>query len=1018
MARYTLGLDLGSNSVGWALVAQDGTRFDNGTPILAGVRVFPEGVADLDQKKERPRGQERREKRSQRRVHYRRRQRRALLRRALAGAGLFPAAKADFLACLALEPYTLRARGLDERLEPHEFGRALYHLCERRGFKTNRKSQSKEDNKITKDASALQQEIESAGCRTLGEYRAKRLAKLDHGQRIRGRYTLRAMYEHEFNMLWESQRRFHADTLSDDLKTTSHDAIFYQRPLRFDPEVIGDCELEPGEKRCPLAHWLAQRFRMLQEINHLRVTDAAGDRPLSRQERAMLAAALGTKREMDFDAIRKCLGFLATQTFSLETEGKRKKLKGNVVEAALQNKVLRKWYKELSNEQRQTVNDALAEIQDPQELRRIAAEQWLCNAEQVEQLLKFTPPDGYLRLSAKAIRKILPYLEPDHVCDQRCREMFPGKDSESGHVFSEAKALAGYPPEPPIPTFEFVPPIPRRNDKKSWEAAHPTLRHMGTALTNPLVRRALTETRKVVNAIVREFGKPEEIIIELAREMKHTKEQRQEIHWDNVHRNEKNEEIKKRLQEEFHIPSPSRDDIIKYRLWQECSECVYTGKPIPKNKLFTPEIQVEHIYPLDRSLDDSYLNKTLCYGHETNTLKGNRTPYEAFADTPHFDAILKRAERLPWKKRRRFTVREVAFDEFASRQLNDTRFASRFAARYLRTLGVPVRPVKGQTTSKLAHYWGLYGVLGTDYSKDRDDHRYHAIDAIVVALTSRSHLQRLSTILGRSARRTPLDPPWDGFWDHVRDAVASINVSYRPARKLAGGLHNETALGPTPKSDTYTYRVPLERLTPAMVADIRDPAIQRIVRKRLNERGLEETGSAPLGKVLTEPPLTMPSGVPIKRVRIQTVEKTAIPIRKVNGRPVKFVLPGGNHHIEIYRKPDGSWTGRCVSRFDACKRLRKGLPVVDREGEEGWTFLMSLCINDMVQLTYPDTGEVKLCRVQWISDGPDIMFRLHSAARIDDKETGVRVKSWGKMQSLGAQKVTVTPLGRIQSSHD
>ena len=182
---------------------------------------------------------------------------------------------------------------------------------------------------------------------------------------------------------------------------------------------------------------------------------------------------------------------------------------------------------------------------------------------------------------------------------------------------------------------------------------------------------------------------------------------------------------------------------------------------------------------------------------------------------------------------------------------------------------------------------------------------------------------------------------------------------------------------------------------------------------------IEEKGSGTLGKVLTAPTLRMPSGVPIKRVRIETVEKTAIEIRRVNGRAAKFVLPGGNHHVEIFQKPDGSWTGRCVSRFDACERLRKKLPVVDRADQpDGSKFLFSFCINDMAQLTDPETGEVRLCRVQWISDGPDIMFRLHSAARIDDKETGVRVKSWGKMQSLRAQKVTVDPVGRVFPCHD
>jgi len=1006
MARYTLGLDLGSNSVGWALIAQDGTLFDNRTPILAGARVFPAGVADLETGKEKARGQERREKRSQRRILYRRRTRRGDLRHALADAGLCPTGRDDVRRWLALEPYTLRARGLDERLHPREFGRALYHLCERRGFKSNRKTESKDDNKVTKGASALQAKIEAAACRTLGEYCAKRLASTDHradsDQRIRGPYTLRAMYEQEFDSLWDSQRRFHPDLLTDDLKRRVHKTIFFQRPLRFDPKTIGDCELEQGEKRCARAHWASQRFRMLQEINHLRVMDTGGDRPLRREEREKLADALGQKKKMTFDQIRKCLGLRKDQPFNLEEQGKRDWLHGNEAQAALRGKALKAWYETLPEETRIQVWDALADVQDEDELRRTALGPWGCTEPQADQLIKISLTTGHFSLSLKAIRKMLPFLEPSHVCDDRCRELFPERDTEAGHVVSEAKQLAGYALLPEVQIHDRLPPA----------------QTLFKQITNPLVRRALTETRKVVNAIVREFGKPEEIVLELARDLKHSRQQRQEIHWENRNRGKENDKIRERLQREFNILTPSRDDIIKYRLWEECQNvCVYTGQSIPKTKLFSPEVQIEHIYPLDRSLDDSYLNKTLCYGAEVNRRKGGRTPHEAYDGTPEYEQILQRAKTLPWKKRRRFEVKDVQFDEFARRQLNDTRYASRMAMQYLRSLGVPVRPVKGQTTNNLAHYWGLYGVLGTDYSKTRDDHRYHAIDAITVALTTRSHLQALARAMhSRHSRAAAhkLAPPWETFWDDAQAAVERINISFRPTRKLAGKLHEETAYGPTEKPNNYAYRVPVERLTPAMVAGIRDTVIRGIVRKRLKEHAIEEKGSGTLGKVLTEPTLRMPSGVPIKRVRIGTVEKTAIEIRRVNGQAAKFVLPGGNHHVEIFQKPDGSWTGRCVSRFEAHQRLRQGKGVVDHQGEQDWTFLMSLCINDMVQLTDPDTGEVKLYRVQKISSGSHmVVLRLHTAAEIEDEASDGPSDSCNQLRRWRMEKVQVDPLGRV-----
>jgi CRISPR-associated endonuclease Csn1 len=1017
--RYVLGLDLGTNSVGWAMVRQDGGTFDNGTPILAGVRVFPEGVADMNQKKEKPRGQDRREKRGQRRVHYRRAGRRRRLRRILQSAGLLPNDKRSLHALARLDPYGLRARALEKALMPHEVGRALYHLCQRRGFKSNRKAESGDENKVTKQANALEAEIEAAGCDTLGQYCWKVQSRKPRppGFRVRGRYTLRKMYETEFDRLWEKQRPFHPALMTDDLRERVRDAIFFQRPLRFDPEIIGDCELEAGEKRCPLAHWLSQQFRMLQEINNLRVLDGGADRPLNQDERSLLAETLAARKDMKFEDIRKGLGFLDNQTFNLESEGRRKGLKGNAVEAALRHTTLKNWYEPLSAETREAVHNALAEVEDAGDLRRLALDQWACSQHQADHLARISLPNGYGRLSAKAIRKILPFLQPAHVCDSRCGSLFPHKEASAGHVVSEAKALAGYPAEPPMPVFDRLPAIPTRGDKASWNTADPPLRQLGAALTNPLVRRTLAETRKVVNAILGEFGKPEEVVVELARDMKHSRDQRRSIHFDNIRHNEENEAIRARLASEFGIPEPSREDVLKYRLWQECDICVYTGRPIPKAKLFTPEVQIEHIYPLSRSLDDSYLNKTLCFGPEVNIRKGNKTPWEAYGATPELEAILRRAERLPWKKRRRFTVKEVAFDDFAQRQLNDTRYASRLARRYLQILGMSVRPVKGQTTSRLAHYWGLYGVLGTNYAKERDDHRYHAIDAIAIALTTRSHLQRLSTVVGASPKDRPMAPPWEDFWRDVRSAVQAIQVSYRPARKLAGALHEETGLGPTRTAHTYAYRVPVQRLTAAMAKKVRDPKVREIVLAWLAEREARKPRAQE--PKISEPFPHMASGVPIKRVRIETIEKTALAIRKVAGKAVKYVAPGGNHHVEIYQKPNGAWDGRCVSRFEADNRRRRGLPVVVREPKvddvfNGCRFIMSLCMNDMALLTMPNMGEVQLHRVQAISvSSPVVVFRLHTASTLEDKAARVLIGPWDTLRKYKVQKVYVDPLGRV-----
>ncbi len=811
-------------------------------------------------------------------------------------------------------------------------------------------------------------------------------------ERLRGRYTLRAMYDHEFNMLWNAQAPYHPNVLTDDLRQAVHEAIFYQRPLRFDPDVIGDCELEIGEKRCPRAHWLGQQFRLLQEINLLETIDptTGEERRLTGEERQKLIEALTPKKKMTFDQIRDLLGFYETQTFNLEERSKRNYLVGNRVEAALQDRKLAKWYNPMSAEQRQDIWDALADIQDEDQLRTKAGSDWELSETQVERILKINLPIGHFRVSLKAIRKMIPYLE-------------------AGHIYSKAKELAGYSLTKEIPVGELLPPVSDALQN----------------LTNPLVHRALSEVRKVVNAIVREYGKPENVVVELARDLKSSAVQRRRIFRENLQRKGENEAIRDRLVSEFNIPAPSRDDIIRYRLWEECGQvCPYTGKPIPKSKLFGADVEVEHILPYSRSLDDSYMNKTLCFADENRNRKHNRTPYEAYHDDlERYDQIRQRIAGLPWPKRRRFTRKQIDLDECVSRQLNDTRYISRVVVQYLRILGRKVGCSRGGVTAALRRQWGLNDLLETSVPslKTRDDHRHHAVDAAAIALSTPSVLHRLASIR-YDPTRPELPPPWEGFRDDLTAAVKGINVSHRPSRKLAGALHEATALGPGGTGRTYVYRVPVERLTAAMVEKIRDPVIRKIVKDRCEKHAIELRGSKAIGRILADPPLCMPSGVPVKRVRIETAQKTALSLKVGDdGKLLKAVLPGGNHHVEIYEKPDGSWTGRVVSRFEAYQRLKNKQPVVCRERADGSHFVMSLCNNDMILLAAGKERTERLYRVQKqsiIEGRPDIVFRVHTAAKIENDQTMCRVGSWAKLQALQPTKVVIDLLGRIRPCND
>ena len=307
-----LGLDIGPNSVGWALFELD----ENKEPIKlldAGARVFQEGVDRTQQGTEKSRSAARREARSARRVHQRRNRRRGKLKDILVNGNVLPKKEEEFSKLLLEDPYELRARGLDEKLALAEFGRVLYHLAQRRGFKSNRKSEKKKkDGDMQKGIMSLNDEMERSQSRTLGEHFFK-FQREKLGDRVRGHYTRRDMYENEFRLLWEKQSAYYPNVLTEKLREKASDAIFFQRPFDIRerwgknlerlpkganahraPEV-GECEYEKDEKRSPRATWYAQRFRLLQDVNNLKPIDTKSGEVLNltKEQREKVIECLG-----------------------------------------------------------------------------------------------------------------------------------------------------------------------------------------------------------------------------------------------------------------------------------------------------------------------------------------------------------------------------------------------------------------------------------------------------------------------------------------------------------------------------------------------------------------------------------------------------------------------------------------------------------------------------------------------------------------------------------------------------
>jgi CRISPR-associated endonuclease Csn1 len=1012
MGSYTLGLDIGSNSVGWALI--DGG--EKPAIVGMGVRVFPEGV-DRDTKGlEKSKNATRREARGSRRIHTRRNLRRDQLIETLRSAGLLPPTQEELNELLKADPYQLRAKGVSEKLTLHDFGRALFHINQRRGFKSNRKTgKAKEDGVVRTATSGLRKAIDDSGCRTLGEY----LATLDTDeQRIRDRYTLRSMYEEEFDLLWEKQSEFCPEILTESLRKKIRDEIIlYQRPLKPTDDLIGECDLEQGEKRCPRGDWYARRFRLLQDVNNLRIYDPECSEPsgLTDQQRQTLLEELGRKDKMSFDAIRKKLGLLENQQFNFEEDGKVKNMKGDTFSFAMRSRKLfgPKVWDGMDQQEKVDLNDAVLELDDDELAEKMVSE-YSFSQEQVDQVLKVPLPQRYMSFSRKAIRKLLPFMEQGLTTTQAIEEAgYNKKAAEQQQVLDK---------------------LPLPDD-----------------LRNPIVNKALFEVRKVVNSLIREYSKPDKVVIEMARDVKGSKRERDEIQYKMRENKKRNEQARNRLINDIGISDPTRNDIIKYKLWEECGKvCPYTGKTISQTDLFTNGLfQVEHILPYSRSLDDSYMNKTLCCVNENRMIKGNRTPYEAYSHDPEkYEQLKQRIACLPWPKRRKFLQKEIDLDECISRELNDTRYICKQAIKYIGQLGVTVTGTKGRVTAELRHQWGLNSILNltSPEMKNRDDHRHHAIDAAVVALTRPRHLKKLA-----STKYSKVDSgfpePWPEFRQQVEHSVRQVNACHRVTRKVSGPLHEETSYGLTEEVIAFFQKGRMERTsentllcknklnyvyarTPSDILkrvgdldQITDDAknVKDAIRRRLTEHGISVFDSkARIPKDVFKKGISIQSkdgkDIPVKKIRVHVPKSNMIILTDRHGQPYRAVEPGSNHHIEIFEYTDKRGNvkrgGHVVSMFEAVQRNRKGERVVQRDHGPGKKSICSLARNDMFMLETDDGSKV-LHRVQKLTQSGTIVLRPHTyAGKLSDYDKPPLIQRRSP-NTLKGHKVTVDPLGRI-----
>lgn len=1058
--KWRLGLDVGTNSLGWAGIILN----DDNEPVSlldAGVRIFSDGRNPKDKQSL---AVTRRMKRGARRNRDRYIQRRNDFMESLVEFGLMPESESERKNLEKIDPWCLRAKGVEEELSLYELGRALFHLQQRRGFKSNRKVDKgdSEKGKIAEGTAKIKNLLEEKNAQTIGEFFGRPRLELEelktrlgkrqalkvfdgaipstrarlHGEGAKSFYEFyptRELILDEFDILWEHQRKYHTE-LIDAAREKLRSLIEWQRPLKA--QTVGRCTFLTGELRAPWALPSSQRRRLFETLNNLKYdTVEHTDVTLTLEQRNLVAKTALTQKKTTFDRIRKLLKLSTDARFNIESS-KRKDIDGDETASKLDKKNLWPGWRALPLDQQDAIVEMLLGLEPfdektPAPIREMSNEVTgrvsnvlSIGSEEAKELLTSTDPvvlaswlsDRYGFDEETALRIVnLPLPDGHQSLGRSANSRILRHLMESQLTYDKAVAI------------EF-------KDHRAYEGSGQVLERLpyyGEVLTrsvgfgtgnpsdsvevrfgrvaNPTVHVALNQIRHVVNAIVSKHGKPSQVVVELARDLPMSAEAKNELEREQRENQSKNE---KNAADMADIGVRNTyQNRLKYRLYNELPEtdkvCVLTGTRIPISQLFSDEVEIDHILPFARTLDDGFLNKILVT-RQANRDKGRRSPYEAFGTSPNgydWERIQQRAFLLPHNKQRRFNSNamerfENEDQDFLARQLNDTRYIARTTRTFLGSLfgggdsalrHVWVTP--GRLTSDLRWVWGLDSILSGNtiddpdapVRKNRDDHRHHAIDAVVVALTDRRMLQiaaneaknkRSDQNNGRLLAGLP--PPWTEFRQDVKDAIRSVMVSHKQEHGLGGALHDETYYGRRTNPKIIDQEVMVTRkpiLDFRNYSELNDIADDRI-REELMKECTSESGDSLKGKDFEN---AIHNYVNRKRdtrrnprrVRIHRKISSDTPLIAIyHGKEkqyVKYVKTTDNFCLDIFKTRDGRWRCESISRFDANQTagpIQSNAPEPWRIKFPGAKLIMRIHKNDMLIVEDPQLGKKVMRAVQ------------------------------------------------------
>lgn len=647
----------------------------------------------------------------------------------------------------------LRCTALDEKISERDFARVLYSIAKHRGFKSNRKNaSSKEDGKLL--AATKQNDIimQDNSYRTVGEMLYKHYASTDpNGNKLcctrnkGGDYSKTVSRDRlieEAKILFAKQREL-GNILADEnteekfIEIFTRQRSFDEGPGKGSPYssnfAVG---MFNGEFRAPKYSYTVDYSNALQKINNLKIQGNGEERFLSNEERASVRELLNKKTEIKYKDVRKLLALEAEYIFNISYQAPKKK--GEEEKEITLEEIIKKAEdkvlvtmknsttiaKALSEEHRNgDIIDEVAKIllfnKSEERIREQISDNSLLNSLGEEEVLNILQLDctKTSNLSLSALKAIEPYLE-------------------QGFKYSEAMEKADISAD--------------KNGEKSVLLQGEDMRARIDEITSPVVKRSVSQAVKVINALIREYGSPVAINIELAREMSKTFEERKKIEKDNKEREESNNKLRAAFKDTFGR-DPKSSEFIKYKLYEEQGgKCPYSGKVIDADRLFKDEdyAQVDHILPYSKSFDDSFSNKVLVLTKENQDKrndtamayqirKGREKEYRALVYALYKDNPAKREKLLKEK---------IDETEWKNRALNDTSYLSRFVQNLLqdylyftplKNVKRTVYAVKGRMTATLRRVWGINKVR-----EDGDLH--HAVDAAIIAVMDSGVIKNLT----------------------------------------------------------------------------------------------------------------------------------------------------------------------------------------------------------------------------------------------------------------------------------